>query len=493
MVFFGNNAVTILWISLLLLLLIQNGNARGLHPISDHYQDHRLALKLHGKFTNQNNNYNNRWKRTSSLSIIQSIRGGSTMELASSSTDTKKADGKRRKKKTVQRNPKKKKKQKQKQKLDDDTQNKNMDTFVNTETNVNNKNLPKVKAILVPRQISIPQIFRSLAAISFISSICWAIHTSGEPYKKAIESSMRQIWPTYNPKLTPVDEYIVKNILPSSSLPNKNMPCFGSIMGIISSILILHLGLTVLLPNWSIPYHVWLHFIKLDTSIQSWKQITQHLQPDEQDDDDYYYKSAYANRVAINNKNKKASFTTRLALWIEDPSHSHRDETNSLNDIIPWVKYCKSFSNLKSKDIHPHPYYVEWNQRRIYLDFNTNHKDQNFNITITDGGPDFFQTSRNMTNLLNDHTMGLANENKHTIQAIEERYGPYANISLPTPEICSIFISRITLPLAIVQLIRKILNMIEENFLSSVFNICVTVAHYYHDVLEYLHPKIQIS
>ncbi len=479
MFLFGYAMNNIIWV---LFLLIKDGNARRSYPIYD-YQDNRLALKLHEKSTDQNNR---RWT-TSSFSIAQNIRGGSTLELTRS-TGTNKADKKRQGKKSVQRTPRKKKKKKKKKQPvlstaqgDGDTQNKYMDSFLNDETNVN-INIPKVKAILVPRQISIPQIFRSLAAISFIGSLCWAVHTSGMPYEKAIASSMRQIWPTYDPKLTAVNEYIVKNILPSSTLPNKNMPSFGSIMGMICSILILHLGLTVLLPNWSIPYYVWLHFTKLDTSIHSWKQIAQHLQPKEHDDDDYYYKSAYANRVAINDK--KASFSTRLALWVEDPSHYHRDETNSLNDIIPWVQYCKSFSNLKSKDIHPHPYYVEWNQRRIYLDFNTNYKNQNINITITDGGPDFFQTGRNVTNLLKDHTTGLANENKHTILAIEERYGPYANISLPTPEIRSIFISRITSPLAVVQFIGKILNMIEENFFSSVFNICVTLAHYYHDAMK---------
>lgn len=419
------------------------------------------------------------------------------------------------------------------------------------ETNNHSDNLPIIEAILLPRKISISYTVRLLSSILFTSSFIECILTSGIPFKNAVIHTLlsHNIKPQYHvdntspsspssstKQVSSFDIYMARKIASSSSttgntisLPPPFLPTLIPFMGLLSS-LFLYLGISILFPLWFVNVETWLNYKKVNV-LHDYKVANDDINWIDMNDSNFRKRHNliaedivrqikshlhYDIREKIVNKRINNQMTsTGLAVLVHlSKFDQEMGDENGKSHVIRMLHSEQSLDDENDDDDddddkhHSTKYYIELNQRRIYVDINIanvsynnkNHprdNEQCYMITTKckDGSPTFYKResiqqlhARLNNGIVHDSSSScssttnkiLTTDSLQRLHKYQQKYESYNKLSLPIPSIQKAFLSRITTPLAIMQFLGKLLSVVEDDSLApSFFNIMSTLGRHY--------------
>jgi len=352
------------------------------------------------------------------------------------------------------------------------------------------RDMPTIKAVLIPRQISIPQIIRLVSAFLFTFSLLESLRTSGTPYNEAVISTLKAHGiklllgrgigvenENEAAKITALDEFLARKISQSENnmLPPKHFPSSLPLLGLAAAS-VMNVGLTTLFPKWFVEWNAWLNFQKIDTGSDKQPNdlqiIESHLREEEMNGcneaDDLFYKSQLINRNYDRTGKGSNYKCTGLSLLVQMSKQEREMSKDSNNaEDIRWLYRSES-------NDHPAPYFIEIGQRRVYVKFELEHG--NLAASCIDGGPSFF-AQEEIPALIQRGSIGLSC--LKDLQYAESVYGAYNDLSLPTPTVHDAFIARLSSPLTVLQLMGRILSALEENFIPAILNVLMTLGQHY--------------
>ena len=309
-----------------------------------------------------------------------------------------------------------------------------------------------VQAILVPRSISIRFFIQLSCILSLLFSLMNCLQTAGIPHIRAIWELISEdgsVMPKhYRP--TSFDIHFARIIAANTNeiVPPIGIPSARPLFGFCASIVV-YVGSTILLPCWFTPIRVFLDYKKLQA-------VSPNLLKEN---------TAASVLVHINDKNIQQD----LAGTSED--NRRMAHSSFLCKLKPSYEVTGK-PKKEARDInralgysHPSPFYFEVNQCRFYFDPT--------NRTCLGGGPLLQAASlRDLEHLSRD---GLSKSQR---MVAEERYRPYNQPKLATPTIHEAFLTRISSPLVIVQLLGRLLSVLEDGS-RALTNTMFTLAHHY--------------
>ena len=367
--------------------------------------------------------------------------------------------------------------------------------------------LPTVTYVLLPRPVSIPQLIRLLSATILSASLCACFGTAGLPYENAVRTTLGRYplkenpWSWANilamltnsaehgdnvakrnnapPKLLPLDHFLASKIAQSKRdiLPPKHLPASGPLLGCFLALL-LNIGLTILLPRWIVTFDVLLNYQRVDVDIladrgggdgnKDYLKIRQYLEDGSMNNvqDDPFYQSNLLSRLGVR-CNDGSDPNTGVGVLVRLPeAEATRDKQHH---TIYWLHSCDepdvTTGNRKHKRRR---YYFDHSQRRIYFDPDTGR--------CTDGGPRL-HIDCTVHQLVNEHAKGGLSD-AMTLEVAKARYGKYNSFVLPQPTIQLAFGARISSPLAVLQLLGRLLSILEDHVLSSLARLAMTLGHH---------------
>ncbi len=418
----------------------------------------------------------------------------------------------------------------------------------NETNNQSDDNLPIIEAILLPRKISITYIVRLLSSILFTSSFIECILTSGIPFENAVIHTLlsHNIKPQYHidntspsslssstKQVSTFDIYMARKIASSSSttgnsisLPPPFLPTLIPFMGLLSS-LFLFLGLSILFPLWFVNVEIWLNYQKVNL-LHDYKVADDGINGvDTKDSNCRKRHNLIANDIAclikshlqynikdeiVQKRINNQVTTTGLAVLVHlSKFDQEMGDENGKSHVIRTLHTEQSLDDDDVDDDDKHhstKYYIELNQRRIYVDINIENvihdnknrprnNEQSYIITTKckDGSPTFYkrESIQQLHARLNDGIIhdssspcssttikSLTIESLQRLLKYQQKYESYNKLSLPIPSIQKAFLSRITTPLAIMQFLGKLLSVVEDDSLApSFFNIMSTLGRHY--------------
>ena len=304
-----------------------------------------------------------------------------------------------------------------------------------------------VEAVLIPRDTSFLKPLRFLSLLLLNMSFNSCLQTKGEPLNDAVRRILGMQKPSDNDefasKVTPLHTYVAKKIRSSSTtemIPPSHLPSPLSLLGLLLSI-IFCIGGTILLPRWSVGVDVLFNYKQIDVQKEDRQQIldaSYELQKwfdDINTGDSYYATSKSKNEpsVLIHDKETKKSMICPLLCSLGYNNDGTEDD-----------KHLQ----------HPRRYFFELNNSRYYYDPTQ---------SIVSGGPTLHKAP---LSLLQD-TSSLGLQSNAQLEYAQERYLPYADISIPVPSLRDAFVNRLTSPLISLQLLGKLLSLVEEESIGK--------------------------
>ena len=214
-------------------------------------------------------------------------------------------------------------------------------------------------------------------------------------------------------------------------------------------------------PLWNVNVHVLLNYerynmnddsdmssatVNAGSVLENW-----YYQNDEGEVDPYYSYSS-----------SKKHLVPAVLVYEEDAS----DKATSKPIVC---KLCESPGYDPDQDIsdekqhlhHPRRYYFELDRKRYYYDPSLHHEP-----VLVSGGPTLHEEPPSL--LLSDSfTRGLCT--KSQVEIANERYSSYSRITIPIPTLQSAFVQRMTSPLIALQMVGRILSLIEEESIGRAF------------------------
>ena len=356
-----------------------------------------------------------------------------------------------------------------------------------------------VNAILIPRQLNLKSVIRTLCLVSMTFALVLCIRTSGIPHIKSVwdilynsaDNSHHDHHNSHNHKMpsdympSSADLHMAQIIARATRqmLPPIGLPSAGPLLGLLFSIFI-YAGFTILLPRWFLPLKVFLDYKKIQPSSStstSWNgNIRQVL-------------------VQINDSRMRHDVATSSA-GIESSSSSRRRRKGHSSIICDVMESQKRGSNDKKQSTHgnnqnhtamtfngqyTHPYsdFFELNQCRYYFDSKTG--------DCIDGGPTMIEgkgraTLHEIQSLVQN---GITDANR---EVAIERYKPYNRPKLASPTILEAFLARISSPLVVLQIIGNLMSLLEDGPRSLVNTVTSLGRHYMH-ARQAIHATQQLN
>jgi len=302
-----------------------------------------------------------------------------------------------------------------------------------------------VEAVLIPRDTSFLKPVRFLLLLLLNMSFNSCLQTKGKPFEDTIRRILGMQTPSdendFASKVTPLHTYVARKIRSSSSttsemIPPSHLPAPLPLLALLLSI-IFCIGGTILLPRWSVGVDVLFNYKQFDVQKdrQQILDASYALQQwfEDIDTSDSYYATS---------KSKK------------EPSVLVYDKETQKSIICPLLCSLRYNDDGIEDDKHlqhPSRYYFELNNSRYYYDATQSQ-------CIVSGGPNLHKAP---ISLLQDKaSLGL--QSNAQLEYAQERYLPYADISIPVPSLRDAFVQRLTSPLISLQLLGKLLSLIEE-------------------------------
>ncbi len=299
----------------------------------------------------------------------------------------------------------------------------------------------RVQSILLPRQTSMLKPIRLASVLLMNVSFNYCMQTAGRPLEDAVRTVLNL--EAGDDKVTPLHIYVAKKILsststtstPSEILPPAHLPSPLPLLGLLSALLIL-IGGTILVPKWSVGTDVLLNYEQLKTDeTTSWSTLQHWFDGQSEDEVDPYYqpKKPLSPAVLIH----------------------EGDLLNPKETICQLLLSPEYNGNLG--DCQHRRYYFEFNQKRYYYD-------PSKSPSLISGGPSLHEESPSYL-LSNDIIRGLCTNAK--LLHAQERFGPYAHITIPVPTLSSAFAQRVSSPLVALQLLGRLLSILEDESIGK--------------------------
>ncbi|KAL7548781.1 hypothetical protein ACHAWF_012034, partial [Thalassiosira exigua] len=334
-------------------------------------------------------------------------------------------------------------------------------------SNSDGSTLPvRVHSILIPRQTSFLAPLRFLSLLLMNVSFSSCLKTSGKPLEDTVRRVLDMPAPEvdeFASKVTPLHVYVAKKILSSSSslsefnemLPPGHLPSPSSLLGMFLSML-LYVGGTVLLPKWNVGFDVLLNYVQISSEdkqgMRHAGRVLQNWFDDNIGDD--------MGPISAPSESKRVS---KPAVLVYEEVRGTSGQPLRQKMVVCPLHYSPGYDEQKNESQHDsgeqqrhhhlRRYYFELDKRRYYYD---PAHDAN---AIADGGPNLQEAAP--LELLSDiNTGGLCSELQ--LNLARERYGPYSDISIPVPTLQSALYQRISSPLVSLQLIGRLLSLLEE-------------------------------
>ena len=357
--------------------------------------------------------------------------------------------------------------------------------------------LPTVTSVLLPRSVSVPQLIRLLSTTILSASLCACFGTAGLPYENAVRTTLGRYplkdnpWSWANifamltnsadnvigsndallPKLLPLDHFLARKTAQSKRdiLPPKHLPASEPLLGCFLALL-LNIGLTVLLPRWIVAFDVLLNYQRVDGNKDSLK-IRQYLEDGNMnnDQDDPFYRSNLLSRPG-----SESDPNTGVGVLVRLPEAERIATRDKQHHAIYWLHSCDEPDATTGKEHgdggkNRRRYYFDHSQRRIYFDPATG--------ACTDGGPRL-HLDCTVHQLVDEHAKGGLSD-ATTLEVAKARYDKYNSFVLPQPTIQLAFGARISSPLAVLQLLGRLLSILEDHVLSSLARLAMTLGHHF--------------
>jgi hypothetical protein len=361
-------------------------------------------------------------------------------------------------------------------------------------TNGNNNNKKKcvknltIESFLLPRRIPVRMILRNICILLMMWSLRQCIQTSGIPYAQTIwqllegDNDNDKIRKYYYP--SPMDVKLAQLLLSCDDGNNNNgvmlppslLPSAKPLLSLVASIA-MYVGLIFLIPRWSTKFRVLLDFRKLDSSLSS--------PPDPNT-------SVLVRRIGRSHQEKSLSDGNNdlLIIPLQQSSVSSknkkkkRDNNNKKNGIKKSSSHSTTTTNDYIDDddnyVHPSEYYFDVDYSRVYCNPDTK--------LCLEGAPTLQTSTLSTLQKLVDGG-GLTKKQRKVAQ---ERYTPYNTITLSTPTFREAFLERISSPLVVIQLVGKIISLLEEGT-GAVLSMFITLSQHYMNARQAIVSATQLA
>ena len=300
-----------------------------------------------------------------------------------------------------------------------------------------------VQVVLIPRDTSFLKPLRFLSLLLLNISFNSCLQTKGKPFEDTIRRIMGMQTPSDNDdfasKVTPLHTYVAKKIRSSSTtemIPPSHLPSPLSLLSLLLSV-IFYIGGTILLPRWSVRIDVLFNYNQIDI----------------QEDRQHIHDASYALQQWFEDINTGDSYYS-TSKSKKKPSVLVYDKETQKSIICPLLCSPGNKNDGTGDDYHlqhPRRYYFELNNSRYYYDPTQSQ-------CIVSGGPTLHKAP--LSRLQDTASLGL--QSNAQLEYAQERYLPYSDITIPVPSLRDAFVQRLTSPLISLQLLGKLLSLIEE-------------------------------
>jgi hypothetical protein len=365
------------------------------------------------------------------------------------------------------------------------------DGCINGNYNNNNNNKCKnltIESFLLPRRIPVRMILRNICILLMMWSLRQCIQTSGIPYAQTIwqllegdNDNDKIIGKYYHP--SPMDVKLAQLLLSCDDgnnngimLPPSLLPSAKPLLGLVASIA-MYVGLIFLLPRWSTKFRVLLDFRKLDSTLSS--------PPDPNT-------SVLVRRLGRSHQEKSLSDGKNdlliIPLQLSSVSNKNKQRKKRDNNEKNGIKKSSSSHFSTTNDyiddddnyVHPFDYYFDVDHSRIYCNPDTK--------ACVEGAPTLQTSTLSTLQKLVDGG-GLTKKQR---QVAQERYKPYNTITLSTPTFREAFLERISSPLVVIQLVGKIISLLEEGT-GAVLSMFITLSQHYMNARQAIVSATQLA
>lgn len=313
--------------------------------------------------------------------------------------------------------------------------------------------VPSIEALLIPRRLKLTLLVQWASLLTTGLAFFACVKTAGIPYAAAVWKLVHgaDSSPPSAKAVSSIDQFLARRIVASSSeiLPPRYLPSGIPLFLVLTSVF---LGVTfsILLPRWFTSAHVFMtyHKEKLDGGSDTTKDIISSV-----------LAGNLETSVLVNVPRDQRQLDSDGRSHVVRPLHASPPASKRHKDV------------LQKQNDHLSPHYFDLNNRRMYCDI------LDSSAPCLDGGPTLHSNISKRDLLSSNIQCGLCTKSK--LQMAQQRFGPYASLSLPTPTVLSAFSSRISSPLAVLQLLGRLLSTLEEHFVSSLFGLVSTLFHHY--------------
>lgn len=368
--------------------------------------------------------------------------------------------------------------------------------------------LPIVEVVLLPRSTSIDRTVRLVAVNVLVWSLCNCLRTSGDPYLRAVSALLGGDGGTNAPSQTKkpsaLDMFLAGKAARARGevLPPRHMPDAAPLLGCLAAVAAQVL-VTSLLPRWFVKFEAALRYRACEAGrLTDRREIEGYLAAaaaSSGDVVDPYYRSSFrpgggggtgadtglAVLVRLPREMRDVSVSGDGQGWAIEPLYRVEDDGGG-NDSSGIQERTDSNDKERGAALawqvapgHPLPHYFESGQRRVYFD-PLSTPDGDVGAAVIDGGPTLHTTAP-LAALLPPRSpaaRGLSSPSR--LARARSRYGPYNSLALPTPSVSSAFLARLSSPLVVLQMVGRVLSMLEENFLSSAMSVGTTLVNHWY-------------
>jgi hypothetical protein len=374
----------------------------------------------------------------------------------------------------------------------------------NDDNNSNNDfnsihNCVKIESFVAPRKFPVRMFLRTACLLLAVRSFLQCSQTSGIPYAQtvwkivygttgaAIATSATTTIAAMEYVPTALERTLAQMILSCNDdsnimLPPELLPSAGPLLKFVASIAA-YIGLTLLLPHWSTKFRVLLDYRKLDhPSLAVKKENTSVL-------------VRLGNTPSSSGSAGKSKSNNLLVIPLQESSKSKMKTTtesqqkkkNKKEKTKPGRKSSPKKIGNNSDDIiennnyvHPSDFYFEVDHSRIYCDLDTKE--------CIDGAPALQTAPLSALQQLIDGG-GLTKKRR---RIAKERYEPYNTFPLATPTLQEAFLERISSPLVVIQLIGRLVSLLEEGAGAAV-SMFITLAQHYYNAQQAIVSATQLA
>jgi len=311
---------------------------------------------------------------------------------------------------------------------------------------VSQEDLPVVEAMLVRRKLAWTRLIQWAAIVAIFVSFLACLKSAGCPYAAAVYTTVHGTSGNKpaNTPLSPIDELLARRLAAASGdiLPPPHLPNAPPLVGVLLSLALFIVA--TLFPKWFLSINVWMNHSPVDIS--------------------------------------SGNTTTKLRERTEEGS------------VLSYVKVPRDERHLDGKShllcelrksasaSQKFPFYFDMHHKRFY--YNPNVKQQQ----VVDGGP-MLHSAVPIRELAK--AKGLTT--KASLMDAQEQFSAYNTLTLPAPTMAAAFLSRISSPLCVLQLVGKLLSALEEDLKSSAMSLATTLLHHYWNARRSIVSATELS